>query len=87
MLTGIAGNDFYAYIFQERAVTKATYVGGDVVFSFDTFEEGRGCWKLRRFDRADDKVFFESESGYHMLENDLITDIGFGIVDLSYPPE
>lgn len=85
-VTGIAGNDFYGYIFQQRGITKAVYVGGDVVFSFDTFEEGRGCFEYGRFEQIDDKVFFESEFGYHMLENDQITDIGLGQVDDSYTP-
>ncbi len=83
-VTGVVGNDFYAYIFQERAISKASYVGGDVVFTFDIFEEGRGCHKLNRFARVDDKVFFESEFGYHMLENDQIVDIGRGSVDKTY---
>lgn len=85
-VTGVAGNDFYAYVFQERAIWKAGYVGGDVVFTFDSFEEGRGCHKINRFTRTDDKVFFESEFGYHMLENDVITDIGRGIVDKTNGP-
>ena len=85
-VTGIAGNDFYAYVFQERAVWKATYVGGDVVFSFDAFEEGRGCHKLNRFATSDDKVFFESEFGYHLLENAAIADIGRGRVDKTETP-
>jgi len=86
LVTGIAGNDFFAYVFQERAISKASYVAGDIVFSFDTFEEGRGCHKLNRFARIDDKVFFESEFGYHMVENDAVVDIGLGFVDKSYTP-
>lgn len=86
LTTGVSGNDFYAYIFQERAVWKASYVGGDVVFTFDAFEEGRGCHKLNRFARIDDKTFYESEFGYHMLENDIVVDIGRGILDKSYTP-
>jgi hypothetical protein len=80
-VTGIAGNDFFGYIFQERAIWKASYVGGDVVFTFDAFEEGRGCHKVNRLARVDDKVFFESEYGYHMVENDIVVDIGYGAVD------
>ena len=34
----------------------------------------------------DDITFFESEYGYHMLENDQISDIGYGAVDDSYTP-
>lgn len=83
-VTGLAGNDFYGYVFQERAITKMTYVGGDVVFTFDTFEEDRGCIALGRLEQIDDKVFFQSDRGYHVLENDQIADIGYGIVDDTY---
>ena len=83
-VTGIAGNDFYGYIFQERAITKATYVGGDVVFAFDTFEEDRGCMRWGRKVQVDDKVFFQSDRGYHVLQNDQIKDIGYGKVDDTY---
>lgn len=85
-ITGIAGNDFFGYVFQEKGITKMTYVGGDVVFAFDTFEESRGCFQLNRYESVDDTVFFESEYGYHSITDDQISDIGFGIVDDSYPP-
>ena len=85
-VTGISGNDFYAYVFQERAISKATFVGGDIQFSFNIFEEGRGCFQVNRIARVDDITFFESEFGYHMLENDRISDIGYGAVDDSYTP-
>ena len=83
-VTGLAGNDFFMYIFQERAITKGTYVGGDVVFSFDIFEEDRGCERQGKLTTIDDKVFFQSDRGYHLLENDQITDIGYGRVDDTY---
>lgn len=85
-VTGIAGNDFFGYVFQERAVTKMTYVGGDVVFAFDTFEEGRGCWELNRYAQVDDTVFYESEFDYHSLTDGQIVDIGFGKIARTYPP-
>lgn len=83
-VTAIAGGDFYGYVFQERAITKMTYVGGDAVFSFDTFEEDRGCIRQGRMVQIDDKVIFQSNRGYHLLENGQIADIGFGIVDDTY---
>jgi len=85
-VTGIAGNDFYGYIFQQNAISKATYIGGDVVFTFDTFEESRGCIDYDRFAQVDDLIIFQSESGYHALQNDQITDIGYGAIDNSYTP-
>ncbi len=83
-ITGITGNDFFGYVFQERAVTKVTYVGGDVVFTFDTFEEDRGLIRPGRKVQVDDAVFFESSRGFHVLQNDVITDIGYGKVDDTY---
>ncbi len=83
-VTGVSGNDFYFYVFQEDAITKATYVGGDVVWSFDTFEEGRGCLANGLLVAIDDAVFFRSQRGHHVIIDDQITDIGHGIVDDSY---
>jgi hypothetical protein len=83
-VTAIAGNDFFGYVFQENAISKMTYIGGDTVFAFDTFEEGRGCESQGGIVQVDDKVFFRSDRGYHMLENDQITDIGYGLVDDSF---
>lgn len=85
-VTGITEGEFYAYVFQERAVWKMSYVGGDVVWSFDRIEEGRGCHRVNRFDSMENAVFYESESGYHMIQNDVIIDIGYGIVDRTYAP-
>ena len=84
IVTGISGNDFFMYIFQERAISKGVYQGGDTVWSFDTFEEDRGCQRGGSMVQVDDKVFFQSDRGYHVLEGDQITDIGYGIVDGSY---
>ena len=83
-VTGIAGNDFYMYVFQTDGITKGTYVGGDVVWAFDTFEEGRGCVRHGMLEQIDDMVVFESEFGRHILENDQIADIGFGLTDDTY---
>lgn len=80
-VTGLAGNDFYMYIFQQRAISKGTYVGGDVVFSFDIFEEDRGCVRQGMLETIDDMVVFQSDRGKHILMNDQISDIGFGITD------
>lgn len=80
-VTGIAGGDFFGYIFQENAITKMTFVGGDVQFSFDIFEEGRGCVKPGHMVQVDDAVFFESDRGYHKVVDGVITDIGAGRTD------
>ena len=87
IITAVAGGDFFGYAFSERGITKMTYVGGDVVFTFDSFEENRGCWEYNRIAQVDDMVFFESEFGYHLLLDGQISDIGLGIVNDTYPPQ
>lgn len=83
-VTGVSNGDFFGYVFQERGVTKVTYVGGDVQFAFDTFEEDRGCERPGNHIQIDDMVFFKSDRGYHLLQNDQIADIGYGKVDGTY---
>ncbi len=83
-VTAVSGNDFFGYVFQERAITKLTYIGGDIVFAFDTFEEDRGCERTGMMTQIDDLVFFKSDRGYHALQDDQVADIGYGKVDESY---
>lgn len=86
-VTGIAGNDFFGYVFQESAITKMVYVGGDIVFTFDTFEVSRGAFEYNRLAQSSEgRVFFQSEWGYHELLNDQVNDIGAGAVDRTYTP-
>lgn len=80
-VTAVHGNDFYMYVFQESAITKGTYVGGDIVWSFDTFEESRGCVRQGLSIMIDDTVYFSSDRGKHALLNDQVVDIGYGILD------
>jgi len=80
-VTGIAGDDFSLLVFQEGAIHRATYVSGDVVWSFETIDESRGCVRQGRLVKADDIVIFQSKFGYHAIKDGNITDIGFGIVD------
>lgn len=87
IVTGISGDDFFGYIFQQKAITKFTYVGGDIVFAIDTFEVSRGCFDYNRFHRVGDGVFYESEWARHFLIGGQIQDIGFEDVDASFPPQ
>ena len=80
-VTGIAGDDLSVIIFQEGAVHRATYVGGDVVFNFQTIDESRGCVRQGRVLKTDDLIFFQSKFGYHLIKDGNITDIGYGVVD------
>ena len=85
-VTHIAGDDFFGYVFQQEGITKFTYVGGDVVFQVDTFEESRGAYSFNHVVRVDNVHFFESKYGRHALSGGQIVDIGEGEVNDTYPP-
>ena len=85
-VTAISGGEFFGYVFQQKAITKFTYVGGDVVFRIETIDSTRGCLDYNRFAKVRDSHFFESENGYHVLTAGQVQDIGFGKVDDSYTP-
>ena len=85
-VTAISGGEFFGYVFQQKAVTKFTYVGGDVVFRIETIDSTRGCIDYNRISKVRDSVFFESDYGYCVLTAGQITDIGLGKVNDSYTP-
>lgn len=85
-VTGISGGEFFGYVFQQKAITKFTYVGGDVVFRVETIDSTRGCIDYNRFAKVRDSVFFESETGRHVLTAGQVQDIGLAKTDDSYKP-
>lgn len=85
-VTAISGGEFFGYVFQQKAITKFTYVGGDVVFRIETIDSTRGCIDYNRIAKVRDSVFFESEGGYHVITAGQVQDIGYGKVDDSYTP-
>jgi hypothetical protein len=85
-VTGISEGDFYGYIFQQNAIHRMEYVGGDVVFAFSTIDRTRGCIDYDRFTQVGDVIYFESEYGRHALVNNQVVDIGRGKTDKTYTP-
>jgi hypothetical protein len=41
-ITKVVGGEKFGLIFQQRGITRMTYVGGSVVYEFDTFERNNG---------------------------------------------
>lgn len=81
-VTFIANGERFGLIFQERGISRATYVGGDVVFQFDTFEKGgKGCITPNGAIQVDDLTYFLSGEGFHVTDGQQVRDIGQGAVD------
>lgn len=71
-------------IFQERAITRAPYQGGDTIFGFDTFEKQRGCAFPNSPVQLGNDVFFISRDGLCKTNGESVASIGHGKVDSTF---
>jgi hypothetical protein len=80
-VTGIANGQFYGLVFQQRAITRFTYIGGDIVFQIDTFERSRGLWAPRSLIQVGNVAYFLAVDGFYVTDGQSVTPIGDGRVD------
>lgn len=83
-VTGIAGGEFFGLIFQRRAITRATYVGGDVVFQFQDYERTRGCWFPQSMIQVGSLCYFIAADGFYATDGQTVTPIGDGKFDRTF---
>ncbi|NJK32176.1 MAG: hypothetical protein HC927_07085, partial [Deltaproteobacteria bacterium] len=76
----IVGGDYIA-LFQSRAVSRVTRVGGDVVFRFDVVDRERGAWAGRSVVRVGNLVYYLAQDGFYRFDGAVSTPIGVGRVD------
>jgi hypothetical protein len=81
VVTGIAQGEFWGLIFQKRGITRATYVGGDRVFQFETFEQNRGCWAPQSLIQLGGICYFLAHDGWCATDGQTVVSIGDGKVD------
>lgn len=65
----IIGGDV-GYIFQERAITRMTYVGPPAYFQFEPLELNRGLATPGAIIRVGSVVYFYSQDGFYMKDGD-----------------
>ncbi len=80
-VTGIANGQFYGLVFQERAIARFTYIGGNAVFQIETFERSRGCWAPRSLIQVGPLSYFLAVDGFYVTDGQSVTPIGDGRVD------
>lgn len=83
-VTHIADGYAYGLIFQQRAITRAYYTGGDGIFSFDTYEKQRGAYYPNSPVQLGNAVYFIAEDGFCMTDGQQVVQIGHGKVDASF---
>lgn len=72
----IAGYPLYGVIFQEFGITRANYVGGNVVFSFSVFSRNRGLVAKGAACVVAGLIYFLSQDGFFVTDGNSSTPIG-----------
>lgn len=68
-------------VFQQNGITRAQYVGGDIVFSFYTYERKRGLVTPRAAAQVGNTVFYLSNDGFYATDGTEVQPIGYSKVN------
>jgi len=77
----IAQGEEIGLVFQETGISRVQYVGGDVVFSFYTFERNRGLVTPRAAAQLGNTVFYLSADGFYATDGSSVQPIGYSKVN------
>lgn len=77
-VTQVVGGE-YATIFCEKGVFRGTYVGGDLIFTFDQIVSGNGTSAPGSVAAFGDRIFFLGTDGFYMISPAGLQPIGEGI--------
>lgn len=84
-VTHISNGGTFGLIFQERAITRMYYVGGDAIFDFTgTVDLQRGCLFPNSPVQIGSQVYFIAHDGFFMTDGMSVTPIGHGKVDSTF---
>ena len=86
-ITGIYGGKEYALIFQERAITRMTYTGSDVIFQRDKMVTNNGCACPGSIAGWGRSVFYLGSDGFYMFDGTNPIPIGAGKIDVTFTTE
>ena len=74
----------YGLILQDDALTRMTFVGGDVIFQFDRIETARGCVAAGSVAKVGQFTFYLSRSGFELFNGVEGVPIGHGRIDTTF---
>jgi hypothetical protein len=79
-IKAIRGGEF-GIIFQDNAVTRQTFIGGDLIFQFDQIEGGAGTLAGSSVVGLQDVTFYASHNGFYVFDGVRSQPIGAEKVD------
>lgn len=77
----IAQGEEMAMVFQQTGISRVQYVGGDVVFSFYTFDRKRGLLTPRAIAQIGNTCYFLAADGFYATDGQSVQPIGYGKID------
>lgn len=80
-VNGIFGGDQVAILMQDGGISRAQYVGGDVVFQFDTISKSHGAAYGRGSIQINGLVYFISNRGFCVTDGVTVQPIGDRKID------
>ena len=80
----IGNGERFGTVLQERGVSRVSYIGGNAVFQFDTFEKTHGAFTKGGNVQVDDIVYYLSEHGFFKTDGHEVKDIGYGKVNQTF---
>jgi hypothetical protein len=76
VVTHIANGEEWGLAFQQRAITRFTYVGGNTVFNVNTYERERGAWYPNAVAQVGNLCYFIAFDGIYATDGVNVVPIG-----------
>lgn len=80
-ISQIVGGEKFGLVFQTFGITRMTYVGGNVVYTFDTYERARGSGHNRSAIMVDGNCYYASELGIFRTDGYAVENLSAGMVE------
>lgn len=80
-VTQIVGGEKFGIVFQERALTRMTYVGGDIQFTFDVYGKGFGTGFARSAIKVGDTYYYISSTGIWKTDGVTVQPVSLGKIE------
>ena len=80
-INAVIGGDQFSLVFQQRAITRVTYVGPPAVFQFDELQRGRGATYLHGAIKAAGLTHYVADDGFYATDGVNVIPTGLGKID------
>lgn len=75
-IRGLTGGDQFGIVLQVGGLTRVTYAGPPLVFQFDTYERGRGCYFPNATVQIGGLTYYVTRDGFFVTDGVAVIDIG-----------